>query len=247
MAEAAKRYKIEKLLMEGVRPLDPLTPEVYDDLKRDIIKKGKRLDLMPVHLSADDVLYDGHNRLRILLDLGRKTIGENEIKRNQKLKGRRAAYFEAVKIQFNRRNTKGDAKAAVIWEMVREYGMSQTAIGKELDMRQQSVSELMKKYPSKEPLPDVLVTVGEDGKTYTRTPLPPPDDADPPPPRPRPFEVDGSASLTLRKARKVLADNEPIGLDRFQRMRLRDLVRDLGKDCANFLDDYLAESDDDEH
>jgi hypothetical protein len=240
------RYSIEKLLIEGVQPFQPLTPVELDDLKRDIASKGKRLDKMPVHLSADDILYDGHQRLRILLELGRKQIGEEELIRNTKIKGRRNAYFEAVKINRQRRHLTGEAMSVVIWNMVTEYGMSQTAIGKQIGMKQQSVSELMKKYPPAEGLPKTVSTVGADGKTYTRTPSrvyeATDDPTPPPPPRPRPWEPDGNATLTLIRARKALADNTPTdsSLNSFQRNHLRNLLRDLAKDCANFIDDYLT-------
>jgi predicted XRE-type DNA-binding protein len=248
-----QRYFIEKLLIEGAAPFDPLSHEEYDDLKRDIeLNKGKRLDKMPVYLSADDILYDGHNRLRILLELGRKTIGEDEFIRNPKIKGYKAAYFEAWKVQQNRRNATGEAKAKGIWKMVTEWGMSQTAIGKQIGIRQQSVSELMNKYPASlfyDEMPKVITTRGEDGKEYTRRitdPIPsgPELPTPPPPPRPRPWEPDGSATLTLIRARKALADNTPTdsSLNSFQRNHLRNLLRDLAKDCANFIDDYLTES-----
>jgi hypothetical protein len=199
-----KRYSIEKLLAEGIQPFQNLTDEQRDDLERDIVSKGKKLDKMPVYLSADEILYDGHQRLLILLKLGRKTIGEDEIIRNPKIKGHRATRMEAIKINRNRRHLTGKAMADVIWDLVLRYGMSQTAIGKEIGMRQQSVSELMDKYPpNKDEMPEEIVTTGEDGKTYTRTaPVVTPPKMN----RPRPWQYRGKADTAIRKAHLMLRE-----------------------------------------
>lgn len=205
-----------------------------------------------VYLSADDILYDGNHRLKIWLELGHKTITEDEIIRNPKLRGRRNAYSEAVKLQRNRRQLTGEAMAKVIWHYALEYGMSQTMIGKEIGMRQQSVSELMRKYDPPQGAPETITSLGEDGKEYTRTTktpttkTPTTELSDPPAPKPRPWERDGEAVLVIRRARRVLADKVPSDgagnpLDRFQRMELRDLLRALAKDCNNFVDTYLPE------
>ena len=235
-----KRYSIERLLMDGAQPFDNLDAEQYDDLRYDIASKGKRLDTMPVHLSADDVLYDGHQRLRILLELGKKTIGESEIIRNTKIKGRRAAYMEAIKINRQRRHLTGEAMAKVIWDLVQRYGMSQNNIGKEIGMTQQSVSELMKKYPPAD-LPDSISTLGADGKTYVRKVS---RDNDVPEavhvmPKtktpPAPWQYGGKGSDAVARLRQLLAGEAVVNLDRWEMGQLRDGLVALKGDIDRFL------------
>ena len=60
MVEPAKRYSIEELLRNGVQPFDNLTPEQENELEEEIVAKGGNLRYMPVHLSAEGILYDGH-------------------------------------------------------------------------------------------------------------------------------------------------------------------------------------------
>jgi hypothetical protein len=123
---------------------------------------------MPVLLSADGILYDGHQRLQLLAELGRKAIGVGEFILNPKVVGREAAYMEAIQANQNRRHLTGKMKAEAMWNMVRQFKLSQTTIATRLGMRQQSVSELMRKYPPADIDDMPAETVGADGKTYPR-------------------------------------------------------------------------------
>jgi hypothetical protein len=164
-----KRHTISSLLLNGAQPYKNLDAETREYLTRTIKSHGN-LRRMPVLLSADGILYDGHQRLMILAELGRKEINIGEYLVNPKIVGRKAAYFEAMKTNNNRRHLTGQAKAEAMWDTVRQFKLSQTTIAKNLGMRQQSVSELMNKYRPKdmEDIPDW--TVGEDGRTYRRRP-----------------------------------------------------------------------------
>jgi hypothetical protein len=160
-----KRYDISTLLLNGAQPYKNLDTETREYLAHTISSHGKKLNKMPVLLSADGILYDGHQRLMILAELGRKQIAVGEFLINPKVIGREAAYFEAVKTNQNRRHLTGKAKAEAMWEMVREFKLSQTTIAKRLGMRQQSVSELMRKYRPADIADMPTERIGADGRT----------------------------------------------------------------------------------
>ena len=232
-------YSIEKLLEQSVQPFPDLPPDEFEILKQSIKDRGL---LNPILLTADGYLFDGHQRLKAMLALNRKRISAESVKVMMGVT-RDNMLGNAYASNMVRRMLSTADKAARMHACV-AMGWSQRKIAKEFSMSQPAVSQLMAAYPPADGLPEVIITQGEDGKTYTRTPhtpdpTPPPPPA--PPPKPRPFEPDGHASLALLKARRALADNVPHGLDRFQGMVLRDLLRALAKDCENFVDEYLTD------
>lgn len=157
-----KKYRISNLLLGGAQPFKNLDPETREYLTATIKTHGN-LRRMPVLLSADGILYDGHQRLMILAELGRKEITAGEFIINPKVAGREQAYEEAMKTNFNRRHLSGKDKAAAMWELRRQFKLSQTTIARMLDMRQPSVSQLMNRYRPDDA--DTLTeTIGEDGR-----------------------------------------------------------------------------------
>jgi len=223
----ARRYNIEKLLRDGVQPWRNQTEEEKFDLRRTIIAHNKKLDKMPVSLNGEEQLFDGHQRLHELLALGRKTIGESEVIHNYKVKGQRATFIEAVKINDNRRHNTGEARAEVYWEMVRKYGMSQAEIARELGKTQQSVNKLMKKYPA----PDLIgeqTTIGADGKARTYT-------VEDPKPKPRPWTPDGVGTKMVQALRKRLKNTPPVELTDFDKNRIVEEMSWLRTDLTDFI------------
>jgi len=161
-----KRYRIEHLLVTGVQPFKNLDAETREYLAATIKQHGN-LRKMPVLLSADGILYDGHQRLMIAAEvLDRKEIGAGEFIINPKVVGRERAYEEAMRANFNRRHLSGKDKAAAMWELRRQFRLSQTTIAKMLGMRQPSVSELMNRYRP-EDADELTQTIGEDGRVTT--------------------------------------------------------------------------------
>jgi hypothetical protein len=217
-----------------------MTAEEFQALVLSVKANGLR---EKVKLTGEGYLYDGHQRLRALLQLGRKRISADDVEVNPRVTAKTMMDF-AIDINQNRRTITGKAKAACMHARVRRDGWSQRRIAKAFGMSQAGVSKLMTKYPPTDPYTTIVLS--EDGsRSYNVTckpggtkPVPTP----PPPPRPRPWEPDGSASLALIRARKALADNTPTdsSLNSFQRTVLRDLLRALQKDCGNFIDDFLT-------
>jgi hypothetical protein len=160
-----KRYEISNLLASGEQPYPDLDAETREYLTA-TIKAHNGLRQMPVHISADGILYDGHQRLKILADLGRKQIVPGEWIINSKVAGREDSYAEAMKINdIGKRQQTGKVRAAAMWEMVRRYRASQARIAKKLGMKQQSVSELMNKYKPADIADMPAERVGLDGRT----------------------------------------------------------------------------------
>ena len=98
-----------------------------------------------------------------MLRLGRKTISAGEFIRNKRVKGRPDAYDEAVRINWKRRQLTGPAKAKVCWRYFHKDGLGQGLIADKIGIKQQSVSELMRKYPEET---DRTMALGTDGKWY---------------------------------------------------------------------------------
>ena len=164
MATTPKRYDIKNLLVNGAQPYKNLDEETREYLTYTIKSQGRNLRKMPVSISGDGILYDGHQRLQILAHLGKVNIGVGEFIINPKVIGREAAYFEAMKVNANRRHLTGRAKAAAMWDLVRHFALSQTTIARHLGMKQQSVSELMNKYRPADIDSMPSERIGEDGR-----------------------------------------------------------------------------------
>jgi uncharacterized ParB-like nuclease family protein len=77
LTEGPSHYSIEKLLSQGVQPFPDLSPEDFAVLQEDIRTKGL---INPVLLTVDGYLFDGHQRLKALLALGRKRISAEHVK-----------------------------------------------------------------------------------------------------------------------------------------------------------------------
>ena len=110
-------------------------------------------------------------------------------------------------------------------------GWSQTKIAKEFHMSQPGVSQLMKAYPATGDIPEVIVTHGEDGKTYTRIPH----GAHP---KPKPWDSDGDCFKTVHRAYKAIVMKPPVGLTETAKADLADELQHL-RDAIDGLMDKL--------
>jgi hypothetical protein len=242
--EAPAKYSIEKLLSgPRAQPWKDMPPEKFEAFKADIKARGQ---LKPIDLTVEQFVFNGHQRLRALLALGRKQISAKDVQIHPNVNANNMMDY-AIAINDQSRDITGADRAAVMHERVRD-GWSQRRIAKAFAVSQAAVSKLMAKYPPDEDY--VAIVSSEDGsRTYTRTPARPEtaDKTDPapllPPPKPRPFEPDGKVSLVLHAARAALKNNTPVDLTPWTVMTFRDLCRDLIKDVQNFVDDYLPETE----
>ena len=160
----SESYDIKKLLAEGVQPFADLSPEKLAELKANIEEVGM---LEPVKLTADgSMLWDGHQRLVVLLDLGRKRIGAKDVRR---VKGVTRANAEERAVATNairRQLTPPDMAQAM--HRLASRGWDQTRIGKAFGKSQGRVSQLMNEFPPAEGTPISPTTDMANGKKYTR-------------------------------------------------------------------------------
>lgn len=216
-------YSIEKLLSQTVQPFPDLPPDEFDVLKESIRTRGL---LNPVLLTADGYLFDGHQRCKALIALGRKRINADHVKIMPGVTKDNMLGHAFASNMVRRMLTTAD-KVARMHACV-AMGWSQRKIAKEFHVSQPSVSQLLAAHPLEGEAPPVIVTQGADGKTYTRTPTP----RSAPP---RPWELDGVAFNTIKRARAVVGKYLPVELDEWgRRCAIEELVG-----LRNDIDDLL--------
>lgn len=217
-------YSIEKLLSQSVQPFPDLPPEEAEVLKESIRARGL---LNPILLTGDGYLFDGHQRLKALLALGRKRIGAEHVKVMENVT-RENMLGNAYASNMVRRMLTTADKAARMYQCA-AMGWTQKRIAKEFHMSQPGVSQLMAAYPPEDGLPAVIVTDGEDGKQYTRTPRPRPAP-------PRPWEIDGVVYKAVTRARAVMAKYLPVEIDDWSRRCLIEELARLRDDIDGLLE-----------
>jgi ParB-like chromosome segregation protein Spo0J len=210
-------YSIEVLLSQTVQPFPDLPPDEFEVLKESIRTRGL---LNPVLLTSDGYLFDGHQRCKALVALGKKRIRAENVKIMPKVT-RENMIGNAYASNLVRRMQTSADKAARMHQCA-AMGWSQRRIAKEFSMSQPGVSQLMEAYPPEDGAPEVIITQGEDGKTYTREPRGAR-------PRPEAWAPSGVASKAIRQAIKMLAKKElSLGkLDEWEKGQLMGELEDL--------------------
>src|SRR5664279_5492582 len=75
--EHPTRYNIEALLASGIQPFPDSSDDDFIELRKSL---GKKPLAVPVSISSDNRLLDGHQRLRALLANGRKWLDASEVR-----------------------------------------------------------------------------------------------------------------------------------------------------------------------
>lgn len=216
-------YSIEKLLSQSVQPFPDLPADEFEILKQSI---RDRNILNPVLLTSDGYLFDGHQRLKALIALGRKRISADQVKILPNV-NRDNMLAHAYASNLVRRQVTTAEKAACMHQLVAK-GWSQRKIAKEFAMSQPAVSKLMVAYPLQGDAPEVIITQGEDGKTYPRIPR----DASP---KPKRWAWAGEAGRAIRKARKLIVTELPTGLEEWEKAALTEECEALYEAIPEFL------------
>jgi ParB-like nuclease family protein len=215
-------YSIEKLLSQTVQLFPDLSPEDFEVLKQSIKDRGL---MNPVVLTEDGYLLDGHQRLKALLALGKKRIIADHVRIQEGVNRdnmiRHAYTSNMVRLMLTTKD-----KAARMHQCA-TMGWSQWRIAKEFHMPEPDVSQLMAAYPPEGTLPLVIVTQGEDGKTYTPMPCGAV-------PKPNPWAFNGESFKVIQKARKLLATGVPSGLDQTGKRYLADELDGLAEAIEKF-------------
>lgn len=135
------RWNIERLLATGVQPFEDLSDEDLSALA-DGLRKNRPL-AVPVVLSRDGILIDGHQRLRILLAQGQKTIGERDVRIAEDVSADNALEA-AVTLNFRRRHLTAEDKGRLCARLMRTYGWSQGKVADVLRVHRPQVSRWLK-------------------------------------------------------------------------------------------------------
>jgi hypothetical protein len=154
-------YLIEKLLSSSVQPFPDLPAEEFDALVQSIRDRGM---LHPIQLTSDGYLWDGHQRLKAQLVIGRTRISAKQVEVNPRVTRSNMLGY-ALASNLCRRFAGSEDKADRMHKCA-AIGWSQRRIAGEFHVSQPAVSQLMAKYPPAEGTPEIQVTEGADGKTY---------------------------------------------------------------------------------
>lgn len=211
MPDQPGSYSIEDLLNSGVQPFPDLTDEDLHEMGRSI---GKGPLPIPVSVTADGILIDGHQRLKAMAARGRKRIDAGDVR---VIEGatRGTALDWAIKLNAARRHLTGPQKAELARRLQRERGWSQGRIAKAFGVARPAVSQWLANYPAPDGEQPTFV-VGLDDKVYDVPERPDTDKA----PR-HPWDPAGPAFKALRKATRALqTSGEVVGLDAFDLAKL---------------------------
>jgi ParB-like chromosome segregation protein Spo0J len=214
----AEEYSIEGLLSAGEQPFPDLPEEDLRELGKGI---GKGQLAVPVSITADGVLVDGHQRLKAMAARGRKTIAAGDVR---VIDGatRETALDWAIRLNAARRHLTGAQKAELARKLQRERRWSQGRIAKAFGVARPAVSQWLANYPAPDGEQPTYV-VGEDGKEYDLAERPAAGKA----PR-HPWAPDGHAFKAVRKAGRALQGERVLaGLNPIQVAKLGQELEDL--------------------
>jgi hypothetical protein len=217
-------YSIEKLLSQTVQPFPDLPPEEFEQLKESIRTKGL---IKPVGLTEDGYLYDGHQRCKALIALGRKRISAEQVEIKQGVTRENMLGYALASNTVRRMLTTKDKAERM--HALAAIGWSQRRIANQFGMSQPAVSQLMSDYPADDNLRQVTFTKGEDGKLYPRPPKAPK------PPKPMPWAHGGESFKAITKARNAIRMGYPSGLDEWQKEALTQELEVLREGIDEFL------------
>lgn len=204
-AEPKAYYSIDKLLANGIQMFEDLEPEALAALGAAIGRKGALLD--PVTLTRDEILVDGHQRLRAMKLAGRDRIRGADVR----IIDATAANALEVSIQLNvtRRHLSVEQKADLARRLQHERGWTQGRIAELFGVSRPAVNQWLRVAEQADEIPGLTAprkidepatVIGADGKEYPAQL----------PPRTQPAYVnpwrptDGQAWKALHKVKNAL-------------------------------------------
>jgi hypothetical protein len=224
------RYDIEALLNKGVQPLDDLDPDALKELGKGI---GRGPLAIPVSVTENGTLIDGHQRLKAMLGNGRKFIDANDVRVIPGATEANALEW-AVRLNVQRRHLTVEQKADLARKLQATRGWSQGRIAKAFGVSRPAVSQWLSKtapVASDDDFDDddgdgrPAYVQGVDGKSYPVEPAP----ASREPKAPvHPWAPKGRGYKALQNAKHLL-DHELVvtGLDQMQSTLLVSLLGDV--------------------
>jgi ParB-like chromosome segregation protein Spo0J len=225
-------YSIDALLNSGIQPLDDLPDDELDALGKAL---GRGPLAVPVAVSADGILLDGHQRLKALRAVGRKRIDAGDVRVIEKATSENALEW-AIQLNVARRHLTVPQKADLARKLQRERRWSQRKIARVFGVTQPAVAQWLAATTPGDGEPPAAYVTGLDGKSY---PTPPRAER---PPR-HPWAPDGHAYKAVDKAVRALQGESVVaGLSLLERTNLERRISDLMA-AAEDLQGRLAEPD----
>lgn len=139
--DSPSRYSIDALLNSGVQPFEDLDDEAITALSKGIGRTGPLA--VPVQITSDGVLIDGHQRLRAMRTAGRKFIDASDVRIVAQANADNAVEW-AVRLNVQRRHLTVEQKATVARRLQRERKWSQRKIADLFGVSQPAVSQWLK-------------------------------------------------------------------------------------------------------
>ena len=161
---APTRYEIQRLLDSAIQPFDPATQEELDAIASGIGRGRHASDplAVPVIMNRDGVIIDGSQRLRALLQLGRKYILASDVRILHHV-SREDSLEWCVRLQANRRHWDMEQKARAARALQAKNGWSQRRLAKVFGVSQPAISQWLR-LPADATSPELTDYVeGEDG------------------------------------------------------------------------------------
>ena len=146
------RYSIDKLLANGIQMFEDLGPDELAALGAAIGRRGALID--PVTITRDEILVDGHQRLRAMLAQGRLFIPASDVR----VIDATAATALEVSIQLNvtRRHLTTEQKAALAQRLQHERGWTQGKIADLFGVSRPAVNQWLRKADEADDIPGLL-------------------------------------------------------------------------------------------
>jgi len=229
--ERPKRYSIEMLLATGVQPFDDPEPEVLVALTKHL-HKGRPLPVKPV-ISADGILVDGHQRLRILLDKGRRSISADDVVVDQRITQENALEW-ALRLNACRRQLTVEEKAKAAYRLRIDRGWSQAKVADVFGVSRQAVGQWLGML---EDLSAPAQVEGQDGKMYASPK--PKSKPKPTPADPHPWSEHGTYLREITRLRHRMSNPMCIAFEGLAPHEI-DVVRDELEQMAAVIEDALA-------
>ena len=216
--EVPGRYQIDRLLNTGVQPFEDLDEETLRSLGTRI---GRGALAVPVAVSEDGILLDGHQRLKAMRAKGRKWIDAADV---TVVKGATAenALEWAVELNVKRRHLTVEQKGEVARRLQQERRWSQQKIADLFGVSRPAVSQwLAKTDPDGEDTPYFVEGadgVFQDVSTKKRKAMV----------VPHSWDLEGGyLPKDVIKLTHRLKDNPPVGLAPSEAETLREILQDL--------------------
>jgi hypothetical protein len=153
-------WRIAALLNTGVQRFDDLSDDELALLGLDLNPKDLPI---PVVVTSDGILIDGHQRLRLLLERGHKVVGADSVRIFAKAHKDNAVLW-SVRFNKNRRHLSLENKARAARELMREQGWSQGLVAEEFGVSAAAVSQWLSSVPADADDLTPTFTIGRDGR-----------------------------------------------------------------------------------